>query len=372
MFGVILFILYAILLGVLVVGTWRLRFAYKHFRMRQSLSPADAKHEAPSVTVCIPARNEGHALTDCLERVIASTYEKLEIIVLDDLSADKTPTLIKSFASEGVRFVEGKALPSGWLGKNHALQELLEEASGSYVVFMDADTRIAPHSIEQLVAYAQKEDALMVSVLPRREDGWRSSVIFSTLRYFWEVMFHRKESPATASSAWMIHRKTLVDTWNGFSEFKSAIQPESKFSSTFMASGRYRFLIGTPELGIGYEKKWQSQVDTSIRLLYPLLGSRLAHTLVALLDMLIVASPLFIVLGGFIFGWGYHQVAAGVFWVLFAGLYGSYLRLVWKRAWWLAALLWPFIVLQEIVVLVLSAERYRRKTVMWKGRSVKL
>ena len=78
----------------------------------------------PSVTVCIPARNEDHALTDCLHKVLASDYEKLEIIVVDDNSVDNTSVLIKSFAHAGVRFVAGSELPEGWLGKNHSLQML--------------------------------------------------------------------------------------------------------------------------------------------------------------------------------------------------------------------------------------------------------
>lgn len=371
MFGVILLILYVVLLGVLAVGFWRLRYAYRHFRMGSALSPADLKKELPSVTVCIPARNEDHGLADCLQRVIESTYEKLEIIVLDDRSGDNTPTLIKSFASEGVRFVEGAALPRGWLGKNHALQELLQEASGTYVFFMSVDTRIEPDSIEQLVHYALNEQALMVSVLPRREDGWRLSSIFSTLRYFWEVMFHRRSAPATASNAWLIHRRTLVETWHGLTPFKLDIQPESKFSAELMKAGRYRFLIGSPELGIGYEKKWRSQIHTSKRLLYPLLGSKVEHAIVAGLDLLILASPLLAIIAGFIVGWSLHHVIFGVFWLLFAALYGFYLKLVRKHGWWLGALLWPFIVVQEIGVLFMSTKGYLRNTITWKGRKIK-
>lgn len=372
MLEVILIVLYVVLIGVLAVGVWRLRFAYRHFRMKQALSPADLKGPLPSVTVCIPARNEDHALTDCLQRVIDSTYEKLEIIVLDDRSTDNTPALIKSFAAEGVRFVEGAKLPDGWLGKNHALQELLDKASGTYVLFMDVDTRLEPNSIEQLVAYALKEKALMVSVLPRREDGWRTSVVFATLRYFWEIMFHRKEAPATASNAWMIDRKTLLTKYGGFETYKSAIQPESKFSADLMSSGEYRFLIGNTALGISYEKKWLSQVDTSIRLLYPLLGTKISHTIIALLDMLIIVSPLAIVIAGFFAGWGIQQVAGGVLWLFYATLYGLYLRLVWRKAWWLGALLWPFILIQEIVALILSVIRYSKNSVKWKGRTVKV
>ncbi|MEO6109976.1 MAG: glycosyltransferase family 2 protein [Candidatus Saccharimonadales bacterium] len=372
MFGVFLVVLYSVLLAVLGVGAWRLRFAFTHFRAQSIILKPEAVDALPSVTVCIPARNEYHALSDCLERVIASTYPKLEIIVLDDMSGDKTPALIKSFASEGVRFVEGTRLREGWLGKNHALQELLDEASGTYVLFLSVDTRVSPDSIEKLVTYAQSEQASMVSVMPRRDDGWRTSVIFSTLRYFWEVMFHRRASPATASNAWMIDRKMLVNRWEGFTAFKSAIQPESQLSAALMQTHQYRFVMGAESLGISYEKKWQTQIETSIRLLYPLLGAKIAHSIVALLDMLIVLTPFLVVLSGFIIGWNVHHIIAGVFWLLFSALYGTYLKAIWKKGWWLAALLWPFVLIQEMIALLISTERYTRNMVKWKGRSVKL
>jgi glycosyltransferase involved in cell wall biosynthesis len=372
MVEVMLYVLYAVLAVMFFIGVWRLRFALTHFKMKRLESDAGMVDNLPSVTVCIPARNEDHAMTECLQRVIASHYPKLEIIVLDDMSGDNTSVLIKSFAHEGVRFVEGASLPKDWLGKNHALQELLDEASGNYVLFMDVDTMIGPDSIEELVAYARQEKAAMVSVLPRREDGPRASVIFSTLRYFWEVMFHHKASPATASNAWLIERKVLLDKWNGFHTFKTAIQPESRFSAALMAEGSYRFLIGTEQLGIAYQKKWRSQIATSIRLLFPLLGAKTAHMVVAVLDLLIIASPLFIVLSGFIAGWGVQQVIAGVFMVLFAGLYGVYLQHVWKKGWLFGAIFWPYIVLQEATVILLSARQYAKKAVTWKGRLVKV
>ncbi len=371
MFGVFLVILYTVLASVLGVGAWRLKFALTHFRAKSIAASKVDVDQLPSVTVCIPARNEYHALTDCLERVIKSTYPKLEMIVLDDLSADNTPALIKSFASEGVRFVEGSRLPDGWLGKNHALDEMLKQASGKYVLFMDVDTRMQPDSIEKLVRYAEQEEVAMVSVMPRRDDGWRTSVLLSTLRYFWEVIFHRRASPATASSAWMIDRQTLVDQ-GGFTKYKSAIQPESQLSAALMQVGQYRFVMGTETLGIAYEKKWLSQIDTSIRLLFPLLGAHAANSIIAALDMIIVLSPLFIVFSGFFVGWGIHQIIGAVFWLLFATLYGVYLKSVWSKAWWLAALLWPVVLLQELVVLLISTRRYINHVVKWKGRIVKM
>lgn len=363
--------LYAVLLGVAVVSTWRLHHVYTLFKVNATPPPTEAK-SLPSVTVCIPARNEVHAMNDCLQSVISSTYEKLEVIVLDDGSGDDTSALIKAFAHEGVRFVEGKALPEGWLGKNHALQELLGEASGTYVLFMDVDTRLKPNSIGAIVSYLMSENAEMVSVLPRREDGRRASVLFSTMRYFWEVLFHRKEAPATASNLWIINRKTLQSTWNGFTEFKAAIQPESKFSAALMAENTYRFLVGTEALGITYEKKWRSQVETSIRLLFPLLGARIAHSIIATLDLLIIGSPLLIVLAGFVFGWGVHQIIAGTFILLYSMIYGSYLKQTRKHGWILGAMLVPIITIQEAVLVIMSTIQYKREMVTWKGRSVRV
>lgn len=372
MFESILFLLYAVLAVIIVAVAVRLRHVYGLFRMKTMLTPTKVIEDLPSVSVLIPARNESHAMTDCLQRIIASNYPKLEIIVLNDSSQDKTSSLIKAFAHDGVRFVDGQPLPKGWLGKNHALNELLGQASGTYALFIDVDTRLSPDSIEQMVAYATQEKAAMVSVLPRREDGLRLSTLFSPLRYFWTLLFHRTESPAVASSAWMVHRATFLDVFGDFSSMKETIQPEASVAAGFMQQKLYRFLIGTAQLGVSYEKKWHSQVDTSIRLLYPILGGRVINTLVALFDLLIVVSPLFVFATGALVGWSIHHAIAGMLWAGFAILYGTYLHKVWRRGWIIGSLLWDVMVLQEIVLIAISTWRYRHGTVTWKGRPVHL
>jgi glycosyltransferase involved in cell wall biosynthesis len=348
----------------------QLAFALTHFRFQQRVTPKQMITELPSVSVCIPARNEMHVMTECLESVLASTYPKLEVIVLDDRSEDTTSILVKAFARDGVRFVEGKKLPPGWLGKNYALQELLGEASGRYVFYMDVDTRIQPDTIEQMVAYMQIEKVAMVSVLPRREDGWRASVLFSPLRYFWEIMFHRRTAPATASNAWMIERKVLADEFNGFHDIKIAIQPETRLSSQLMPQNRYRFLISSTELGVSYAKKWLSQAETSIRLLFPLLGKSIGLSALSLLGLLTLLTP-FILLGeAFYIGWTGFQTVAAAIAAAYLILYGVYASHLWRRGWWLGMLLWPIILIQEFILIVFSIEQYLMKTVSWKGRPV--
>ena len=368
----ILYLWCAVALAVIGLAGWRLSQSFRRFSRRKLYTTAAVVTDMPSVTVCIPARNESHAMTDALQRVLASTYPKLEIIVLDDLSADKTPALVKAFAHEGVRFIEGGRLPDGWLGKNHALNILLKEASGSLILFLDVDTHIEPDSIEQLVAYMTDQAAEMVSVLPRRSPNVTMSTVLEPLRYFWELMFHRKDAPAVASNAWMVRRQTFVEDFHDFDKLKAVIQPEAHVAALYMAQNKYRFLLGSKLLGISQQKRWGSQIETSIRLLYPLLGSTLPRAIIAALDLLIVALPSLLLLVSGLFQSPWLGLASLV--VYLAGLlvYGAYLQKVWGQYWLLAATIWPLVVIQEAVLIIVSAIQYRRGRVTWKGRHIGL
>ena len=369
----ILYIVYGVLTGMLVIIFRQLYRMRKQFAPNIQKSKMAVEADLPSVSVCIPARNEQHALTECLESVLASTYEKLEIIVLDDASGDKTSTLIKSFASAGVRFVQGSSLPRGWLGKNHALQNLLNEASGSYVFFMDVDTKISPTAIENTVRYALSKRAAMVTVLPRREDGWRASVLFSTLRYFWEVIFHRRLWPATSSNAWLIHRHLLENRFDGFNAFKNTVQPETKIAVELAQTGQYRFLISTPEFGVAYEKKWRSQLITSVRLLYPLMGGSVVISAFAILDLLLLLVPIVIFWLTLLFP-GLVSVPllllSSALYIGYSIVYIVYTHAVWKNGWQVAFILWPYLIIQEIALIFMSTLLHLRGTVKWKGRPI--
>lgn len=352
-----------LLLGVIIV---RLRRSLKLFRVRKNYTAA---LNAPSVSVCIPARNEMHAMAECLERVLASDYKKLEVIVYDDSSADNTSILVRSFAYAGVRFVAGSDLPKGWLGKNHALDVLAREASGTYVIFMDVDTRIAPTTISQIVGYTMTEDVEMVSVIPRRNDAYRASVLFGHLRYFWELVLSTTARPATSSAFWIMRRQTLLDTFEGFTSCKSVVAPEAVFARQFGTSA-YHCLVSNAGLGVAYEKKWLSQVETSQRLLYPRIGGSWWSGLFVSMGLLLLNAPFFAMLSGLVFGWTTIQVMA--LWLMLAhgAVYAVYVSYVWKDGWWLGGLLWPLIIFQELVLFVRSMYGYARRRVTWKGRLV--
>lgn len=344
----------------------QLEKAFVRFRIRKRYTAA---LEAPSVSVCIPARNETHAMTRCLENVLASTYEKMEIIVFDDNSADDTSVLIKSFAHAGVRFVPGKELPEDWLGKNHALDILAGEASGTYILFLDVDTLVKPTTISEVVGYAITEKLDMVSILPRRNDTWRASVLFAPLRFFWQVIFSRTSEPATSSGLWLVSRDVLQKELGGLETFKTDVQVEASIASR-LTTGRAHTLLSNDELGVSTEKKWSSQAETERRLLYPMTGGKWWQVTLAFLGLVLLNIPFFVVVSSLYFGWAEFQVSALWFMCVFMGLYGLYTARMWRSRWWLGALLWPVIIFQELVLFMYSVYGYRTHSITWKGRPV--
>lgn len=327
--------------------------------------------QLPSVSVCIPARNETHAMSECLESILASDYPKLEIIVLDDHSTDNTSHIIRAFAHAGVRFVEGSELPADWLGKNFSLQTLAREASGKLVLFLDVDTRLSRESIRLMVEDTLFENRKMMSVIPRRNDTYRPSAWLSTLRYFWEIVLNSKTIPGVSSAAWMIDRHVLMDELGGFGEWRDEVQPESHIAAELVKTGEYQLVISNSPLGIHFEKKWSSQIETSRRLLLPRFGNSVTSVLLGTsLLCTVVMAQIIIVVAIIEQSWamlGAEILLASMALVAFA----QYYRMTLRNRWLLALILSPYIVWQELYLLLSSAIGYKRGTITWKGRIVR-
>lgn len=321
--------------------------------------------DLPTVSVCIPARNEMHALAECLERVLSSDYEKLEILVLDDSSSDDTPNIIKSFAHAGVRFVAGTPLPSGWLGKNHALQTLTNEASGKYLLFMDVDAHIGVYTISRLVREIEAHELDMLSVMPRRDDGLRLNALLGTARHLWELVLHTKDVPPSVSTVWMVNSSVLHNLSKGLESYGSSIRPDLHIAKHLRKTKKYRFYIGTKYFGLSYEKRHHSQLETAGRLYFALAGRKYLTALALLVQGILLLAPLallvaypLISIAGFLFSW----LAFALFTLYTYDSRGALLRIA----------LWPIVLIQDIVLLSVSMVRYATNSVIWKGRNVRM
>jgi chlorobactene glucosyltransferase len=118
------------------------------------------------LSVIIPARNEAATIETVLRSVLASTYQPLEVIVVDDRSDDDTAGLVERLAATDrrLRLVAGDVLPSGWFGKPWACWQGYRAARGEILAFTDADTRHETALLEHAVGALEAERADLLTL----------------------------------------------------------------------------------------------------------------------------------------------------------------------------------------------------------------
>jgi cellulose synthase/poly-beta-1,6-N-acetylglucosamine synthase-like glycosyltransferase len=126
----------------------------------------------PRVSIIVPACNEEADIEEALNSLLALDYGNYEVIAVDDRSTDRTGEIMDRVGSsaaghELLRILHVRDLPSGWLGKTHAMWTAGRHATGDWLLFTDADVVFRPDSIRRALAYAQAEGADHVVMFPR-------------------------------------------------------------------------------------------------------------------------------------------------------------------------------------------------------------
>jgi hypothetical protein len=335
-----------------------------------------SNRELPSVSVLVPARNETDDLEYCLQALTASDYPKLEVLVYDDCSANRrTPDIIRSFAHEGVRFIQGDVPDeSRWLAKNYSYSRLAAEASGDVLLFCGVDARLEPQSIRQLVWLLQQRGKDMLSVMPLRapRPGSGSSVL-QAMRYYWEICLPRRffKRPPVLSTTWLIRREALK-RMGGFEAVSRAVVPEAPLARQAVTTDAYAFIRSDQAMGIYSSKSADEQYATSVRVRYPQLHRRLELVaLAAVCELALLVAPF---AGLLLAQYLLHAVAYVAMWAvallcLFTtyGLVTGGARLTNR---WFGWLLMPVAFLVDLVILNISLWQYEFGEVNWKGRNV--
>ena len=101
----------------------------------------------PLVSIIIPAYNAEEWIASTLQSAIAQTWQRNEIIVVDDESTDRTGDIARRFASKSV-VVLSKQNEGAAAARNHGFSF----SQGDYIQWLDADDVLAPDKIETQLA----------------------------------------------------------------------------------------------------------------------------------------------------------------------------------------------------------------------------
>ncbi len=370
---------YMLAVGQLVCGIVLLASTLRHLRTTTppKIEAGLGDKDLPSLTVAIPARNETEDLEACLRSLLASTYPKLEILVLDDCSQNKhTPEIIRGFAHDGVRFIAGKAPPDKWLAKNYAYHQLAEAASGELLLFCGVDMRFEPDSLKLLVQTLLQKQKTMISIIPSNlsPSSWRpAQLLTQPNRYAWELALPRRllRRPPVLSSCWLITRQAFSST-GGFAAVCRQAVAESYFAyQTASRDDGYSFMQSSQAMGISSHKSASDQLATAIRNRYPQLHRRPEMiALVCATEFAALVWPLILLVVALVSAiWPLALLSLAAY-GLQALTYQKIVSLTYRRT--LIRGLWALApaVLYDIWLLNYSMWLYEFSEVLWKGRNV--
>jgi len=165
---------------------------------------AGLRTSVPTVSLLVPARDEASNVEGVIAGMLAQRGPAIEALLLDDGSTDGTAELAeRAFAADPGgrgRLLRGGPLPAGWGGKNYACHQLAAAARGEWLLFLDADTRLAPGGVERALAAARSADAEFASFLPRyRGAHWTNRLAVPWLYYFLTALVPLPEIRSTRS-----------------------------------------------------------------------------------------------------------------------------------------------------------------------------
>lgn len=214
---------------------------------------------APSLTVVIPARNEGENIRATLECLVASQYTNLRILAIDDRSTDKTRQIVDEFAErypDRVGAIHIDYLPEGWLGKTFALEVGTRHSTSDYILFTDADVLFSPSSLRRAMAFAAMTHADHAIVMPTPQVKGRGegmmlgflSLLGIWLVRPWRVGDARARHDVLGVGAFNLVRREAFEMLGGWEPQRLAIVEDLTLGRRMKAAGMRQRVAFGPEL----------------------------------------------------------------------------------------------------------------------------
>ena len=112
----------------------------------------------PNVSVVLTVKNVEKYISNCLKSILNQTFGNFEIIIIDDVSSDKTRVIIEKFRDNRIKYIRN----SKWIGLSRSRNKCLEHATGDYLFFTDGDCTVSKNWIEEGLRYLNSPDCIGV------------------------------------------------------------------------------------------------------------------------------------------------------------------------------------------------------------------
>jgi glycosyltransferase involved in cell wall biosynthesis len=286
------------------------------------------------VSIIVPARNEEDHIEATLKLLLELDYGNYEVIAVDDRSGDRTGEIMDEVAASHlaqgrltVRHVE--ELPSGWLGKTHAMWMAGQQATGNWLLFTDADVLFRPDALRRAMAYAQAEAADHLVVFPHmimKRPGEKMMIaFFQTLFVFghrpWKVA-----DPDTRDhmgvGAFNCIRRSVYEAIGTYRALRMEVLDDMKLGKVVKnARYRQRNVFGGDLISIHWAKGAMGVVRNLTKNFFAIMSFQWARTVASCITLAFLNLGPFIGVG-LAHGWARvpYAVALGAMFLIYAGM----------------------------------------------------
>lgn len=170
----------------------------------------------PLVSVIIPVYGAEKYLRQCVDSVLAQTYDNLEIVLVDDGSQDRSGEICEEYREIHSHI---KVIHQANGGLSVARNRGIEEAAGDYYTFIDADDFIHPQCIDYMVRMAVENSAEVACVdlvdyipdspLCLLEEKSYEPVLSSGLDYIRDALY---QTSGNSSACGKLYMRELFDS----------------------------------------------------------------------------------------------------------------------------------------------------------------
>lgn len=329
------------------------------------------------VSAIIPARNEERTIERAV-RSVAEQPEIREIVVIDDQSSDATGEILRRVASEQqkLRAFEAGPLPSGWVGKNHAVWLGAQKAACDWLLFSDADAVHLPGSTARALAEARSFGADLISYSPGQEmhTWWERALIpfvFCRLSQLYSyAAINDPESPAAAANGqYLLIRRSAYEQIGGHAAVHGEVLEDVALARLAKSAGfRLHFGPGDQICRVRMYASFRAMWEGWSKNLLPLItwsGQRVTRELLSALPWFPLLCLL--VVPFLLAPWDAGFAVLGI--ALLAGRHASYAGLLRKNRFPVSGVLYYLAGVSLYCAALLASDwGYARGKIAWKGR----
>ena len=329
--------------------------------------------QLPTLCIVFAARDEARKIEAATLSLLAIDYPELEIVAVNDRSADDTGKILDRLAAteDRLRVIHVEALPTGWLGKTNGLQQGFLATQSDYLLFTDADVHFAPESLRRAMNYMQQHDVMHLAIPPKLINAKASLKIMLpafAISFFlnmrpWKIN-NDAANDATGVGAFNLLRRDALQAIGGLEKVRLRPDEDVKLGKIIRAAGFRQRLVDSSGL---VEVEWYQTATEAIH--------GMEKNSFAFLDYSVIKTVVSVIIVALVFLWPplalFLTPEHGPWFNIGSSLIVLYLHLMAAKKMeigWYYGLLYPLGMFMILVAILNSmVMTLLRNGVIWRG-----